>query len=128
MDSKKILIVDDDENILDILKGFLTVLNYQVRETKSGLEALKLLRSEPFDLLLTDIVMPDISGVGLISIVKREFSHLPVIAMSGFGEQVMDLVQEARTDYFLEKPFDMEQLFLFYRQLFYQEKFLLLLL
>ena len=76
----------------------------------SGLEALKILRAEPHDLLLTDIVMPDISGLGLIEIARKEFPKLPIIAMTGYSKQVRNLTSEQSPDDYLEKPFNLEAL------------------
>jgi two-component system cell cycle sensor histidine kinase/response regulator CckA len=60
--------------------------------------------------LLTDIVMPDISGLGLIEIAKKEFPKLPIIAMTGYGKQVKDLASEISPDHYLEKPFNLTEL------------------
>jgi DNA-binding response OmpR family regulator len=106
----RILIVDNDEKILSILQEYLELSHYQVRTAVSGLEALKLLRAEPYDLLLTDIVMPDISGLGLIEIARKEFPKLPIIAMTGYGKQVRNLTSEQSPDDYLEKPFNLEAL------------------
>ena len=107
---KKLLIVDNDVDLLETLVDYLKRRDFDVIGSSSSLEALKLLRSNKFDLVLTDIVMPDISGLGLISIIKNELSHLPVIAMTGYGEKVEKLTIERKPDYYLEKPFAMDQL------------------
>ena len=98
----KILVVDNDEKILSILQEYLELCHYQVKTVETGLEALKLLRSEGYHVLLTDIVMPDISGLGLIEITKKEFPKLPIIAMTGYGKQVKDLASEISPDYYLD--------------------------
>jgi DNA-binding response OmpR family regulator len=108
--SIRILIVDNDEKILSILQEYLELSHYQVRTVVTGLEALKLLRAEHYDMLLTDIVMPDISGLGLIEIARKEFPELPIIAMTGYGKQVRNLTSEHTPDYYLEKPFNLEEL------------------
>jgi len=106
----RILVVDNDEKILSILREYLELCHYQVRTVATGLEALKLLRSENYNVLLTDIVMPDISGLGLIEITKKEFPDLPIIAMTGYGKQVKDLASEISPDHYLEKPFNLNEL------------------
>ncbi len=106
----KILIVDNDEKILSILQEYLELCHYQVKTVVTGLDALKLLRSEAYSVLLTDIVMPDISGLGLIEITRREFPDLPIIAMTGYGKQVKGLTSERAPDYYLEKPFNLTEL------------------
>ncbi|MBN1842006.1 MAG: response regulator [Deltaproteobacteria bacterium] len=108
--SAKILIVDNDEKILSILQEYLELCRYQVTTVPSGLDALMLLRSGDYNVLLTDIVMPDISGLGLIEITRKEFPDLPIIAMTGYGRQVKNLTSERSPDYYLEKPFDLTEL------------------
>lgn len=108
--SAKILIVDNDEKILSILQEYLELCHYQVTTAPSGLDALMLLRSGDYNVLLTDIVMPDISGLGLIEITRKEFPDLPIIAMTGYGRQVKNLTSERSPDYYLEKPFDLTEL------------------
>jgi DNA-binding NtrC family response regulator len=64
-------------------------------------------KSNFFDCLITDLVMPNISGVGLISIVKKEYPHLKIIAMTGYGDQPGALASEAEADIVLFKPIDL---------------------
>jgi len=106
----RILVVDNDEKILSILREYLELCHYQVRTVTTGLDALKSLRSEDFHVLVTDIVMPDISGLGLIEMTRKEFPHLPIIAMTGYGKQVKDLASEISPDHYLEKPFNLNEL------------------
>ena len=106
--SKRLLIVDDNDEILSNFNEFFSSMGYEVRTADDGFSALKLLRSNPhdFNCLITDLVMPHISGVGLISIVKKEYPHLKTIAMSGFS-QPCELATEAAADVVLPKPVDL---------------------
>ena len=61
-------------------------------------------------MVLTDIVMPNVSGVGVISVVKKKYPHLATIAMTGWGEHPEALASEARADLVLKKPFELSQL------------------
>ena len=108
----KLLIIDDDEEILSTLKYFLSLKRYEVFSASDGLEGLKLLENEEqdFDLVITDLVMPNISGVGLIAIIKKKFPGLPVIAITGWGEHPEVLATEAQADQVLEKPFELSKL------------------
>jgi CheY-like chemotaxis protein len=107
----RILVVDNDQKILSIIQEYLELCHYQVVTASTGLEALKLLRSEEsYHVLLTDIVMPDISGLGLMEITRKEFPDLPIIAMTGYGKQVKDLASERSPDSYLEKPFNLDVL------------------
>lgn len=108
-DPKRLLIVDDNEDILSTFYEFFNSLGYEVKTAVDGFAALKILRNKPdfFDCLITDLVMPNISGVGLISIVKKEFSDLRIIAMTGYGDQPGALASEAAADLVLFKPIDL---------------------
>ena len=107
---RRILVVDNDKKLLSIIQEYLELCHYQVTTAATGLDALRLLRSENYHVLLTDIVMPDISGLGLIEISRKEFPELPVIAMTGYSKQVKDLTTERSPDYYLEKPFNLAEL------------------
>ena len=62
------------------------------------------------DLIITDIVMPHISGIGVISIVKDKYPNIPVIAITGWGENPEMLAAEAQADRVMKKPFDLTKL------------------
>lgn len=106
---KRLLIVDDNEDILSTFYEFFNSMGYEVKTAVDGFAALKILRDKSnfFDCLITDLVMPNISGVGLISIVKKEYPHLKIIAMTGYGDQPGALASEAEADVVLFKPIDL---------------------
>lgn len=108
-DPKRLLIVDDNEDILSTFYEFFNSMGYEVKTAVDGFAALKVLRDKPgfFDCLITDLVMPNISGVGLISIVKKEYPELKIIAMTGYGDQPGALASEAEADLVLFKPVDL---------------------
>jgi DNA-binding response OmpR family regulator len=108
----KLLIIDDNKEILSIFKDFFIKKRYEVFSASDGLEGLKLLETEEqgFDLVITDLVMPNISGVALISIIKKRFPDTPVIAITGWGEHPEALATEAQADQVLEKPFELSEL------------------
>jgi DNA-binding response OmpR family regulator len=108
----RLLIIDDNKEILTALTDFLSKKKYDVVSASDGLDGLKLLEKEQqgFDLVITDLVMPNISGVGLISIIKKKFPDLPVIAITGWGEHPEALATEAQANRVLEKPFDLSEL------------------
>ena len=76
------------------------------------MEGLKLFEAneEGFDLVITDLVMPFISGVGVISIIKKKYPGIPVIAITGWGEHPGALATEAQADIVLEKPIELPEL------------------
>ena len=110
--SLKLLIIDDNQELLAALYQFLSEKEYDVVSASDGLDGLKLLEVEEqrFDLVITDIVMPNISGLAIISIVKKKFPGTPVIAITGWGEHPEMLALEAQADLVLEKPFELDEL------------------
>jgi len=108
----KLLVIDDSEEILATLKNFLSKKDYYVVTASNGLDGLKLYEAahDDFDLVITDLVMPNIGGVALISIIKNHAPDTPIIAITGYGEQPESLAREARADVVLEKPFKLEDL------------------
>jgi len=108
----KLLIIDDSEEILTALTNFFTQKNYEVTSAANGLDGLKYIEAKDasFDLVITDLVLPNISGVAIISIVKKRFPDTPVIAITGWGEHPESLAKEAHADYVLEKPFKLPEL------------------
>ena len=115
----KLLVIDDNKEILTALNDFLSKKNYDVVSASDGLDGLKLLETEKqgFDLVITDLIMPNISGVGLISIIKKKFPDIRVIAITGWGEHPEALATEAQADRVLEKPFDLSELDTLIREL-----------
>jgi DNA-binding response OmpR family regulator len=110
--SLKLLIIDDDKDVLANLCYFFNEKNYDVTTASDGLEGLKLLEAENqrFDLVITDLVMPQISGIGLISIIKKKFPDTPVIAITGWGEFPGAFAIESQADKVLSKPFELSEL------------------
>jgi DNA-binding response OmpR family regulator len=108
----KLLIIDDDEQLLTVLYDFLSNLQYDVVSASDGLEGLKLLETEKqgFDLVITDLVMPKISGNYLILIIKQKFPDTPVIAITGWGAYPEAFAIETQADKVLEKPFELSEL------------------
>ena len=110
--SLKLLIIDDDEHVLAKLGYFLNEKKYDVTSVANGFEALKLIENakQRFDLIITDIVMPQISGIGLISIIKKKNPDTPVIAITGWGEYPEAFATESQADKVLSKPFGLTEL------------------
>ncbi len=108
----KLLIIDDDAHVLAILGDFLRDKAYDVVSASDGLDGLRLLETEKqrFDLVITDLIMPKISGMGLISIIKEKFPDTPVIAITGWGEYPGGFAMESQADTVLSKPFELSEL------------------
>jgi len=104
---KRLLVIDDSKETVAGLKSFLSQ-KYEVLTAYNGLDGLKVFESSQgkVDLVITDLVMPEISGVGVISIIKKKYPGTPVIAITGWGEHPGALATEAEADLVLDKPFD----------------------
>ena len=79
----RILVVDDDPGILQTSSTILETENYEVLTAADGFEALIVLKGAPPNIIISDLRMPNMSGFELLSIVRRRFPHIPVIAISG---------------------------------------------
>ncbi len=110
-DKPKILVIDDSKETVAGLHSFFAN-KYEVLTAENGLDGLKHFEEtgSDIDLVITDLVMPDISGVGVISIVKKKYPGIPVIAITGWGEHPEALATEAEADLVLEKPFELNEL------------------
>lgn len=85
--AKKILIVEDNDLNLKLFRDLLMAHNYEIIDTKDGLEAIKLARSENPDLILMDIQLPEVSGLDVTRRLKADadVSHIPIIAVTAFA-------------------------------------------
>jgi two-component system response regulator FlrC len=104
----EILVVDDDDIIRDTLCELLSS-DHQCREANTAEEALRKLAAQPFDVVLTDISMPGLSGSDLLTRVLSLYPETRVIIVSGHGdqEQAQSLIDRGAFDY-LVKPFRLE--------------------
>ena len=84
----RILIIDDDEQVLDMLYESLTREGYDVLRAPNGEQGLRLYRQEPVDLIITDIIMPEKEGIETIIELRKDFPDVKIIAMSGGGRIV----------------------------------------
>ena len=111
MKKRQILLADDSHETLEGLSQYLG-RTYTVYSAPNGLDALKIFEQHKreLDLVITDIVMPDISGAALISMIRANSPATPIIAMTGWGETTGKLAFEAKADKILMKPFDLEDL------------------
>ncbi len=104
---KTILVVDDDPDVLSTVVKQLEYLGYDVITASDGMEGMKKLDEGEYDLVITDIVMPFISGVGVVTAVKEKMPHVPVIAMTGYGKEPEAAAMEKKADEVLAKPIKM---------------------
>ena len=107
-----ILIIDDEESIRLLLRSALEAAGYEVTEAANGRQGLELYRHRPTDLVITDIVMPELNGLDMLLELTREFIHAKVIAISGAGgeQNDLDVAKLLGARQTLQKPFSMQKL------------------
>ncbi len=103
----KILLLDDDQDILDLYREMLVALpsEPEVQTASTGARAIALLEAESFSLLVSDLKMPKMDGLQLLTIVRKRFPSLRTVVMSALNdEQFKDRAYAMGIDQFLEKP------------------------
>lgn len=107
----KILVVDDDEHLLTTLQCVLSKWGYGVVTMNSGTEAIRVRMTDMFDLLLTDLEMPGVTGIDLLKSVQRVDPTIPTVLMTGSWEpeKAEEALKQGAFDY-LFKPFSLGQL------------------
>lgn len=109
-DAKKILIIDDENQITRVLRRSLTAHGYEVRTAADGVSALDTFQDFAPDLIITDLSMPEMSGIELCKKV-REISEIPVIVLSVKGEEQTKVeALDAGADDYVTKPFGIDEL------------------
>src|SRR5262247_859349 len=111
MEPAHVLVVDDERHILDVLRDTLTRFGYRVTCATSGAEALAAVRSELFDAAITDIRMPEMSGVDLLREIKKHDESIEVVVMTGYPtiNSAVEALKEGAYDY-LSKPLILDEL------------------
>ncbi|HWH56042.1 MAG TPA: HD domain-containing phosphohydrolase [Terriglobales bacterium] len=112
MSAERILIVDDEDSIREVVSSMLTSSSFVCTQAQSGKEALALLQSgEEFELLLSDMMMPVMDGEALLAATKERFPDMPVVMVTAMHDIsiALNAIRNGAYDYLL-KPFDREQL------------------
>jgi DNA-binding NtrC family response regulator len=109
-----ILVIDDETALREILSRVLADAGHQVAGAANGKEASRLLSTSSFDVILTDVIMPEKDGMQVISEVRKKFPKARIIAMSGGGhvsrDQYLKIAKGLGAHALLEKPFPNQQL------------------
>lgn len=111
MQKPKILVVDDEAGIRDLICDALSIGGFEVESSPDGLQGLKQIREKRFDLLILDVNMPKMDGFALLEKIRADGSTTPVIMLSARGQKV-DINQGLRlgADDYMTKPFGLEEL------------------
>ena len=112
--NEQILLIDDEPDILKSLSEILLLEGFQVRTASSGKEALEILKTEPFDLVITDITLPGIDGNAVAKCIRNsKRPEVPIVAMSGYN----DKADGELFDFMLSKPFNLKELMAVVREI-----------
>ncbi len=111
---KKILIIEDDELMIKILKFILNKEGYQLSVVMDGLSAVEQIHSINPDMVITDLMLPYKSGLEVIRFVKENFEKTPIIVLSSLGEEEHSVSEAFKlgADDFIAKPFNPNELIL----------------
>ncbi|PIP95937.1 MAG: response regulator [Bdellovibrio sp. CG12_big_fil_rev_8_21_14_0_65_39_13] len=114
--NKQILIVDDDPNIVDVLEGYLEDIPCHIHKANNGKSAIETLAQNSIDLLITDVIMPDMNGIMLCEYTRKHFPQIKILACSGGGSSgklvasmALDEILDHGAHKALMKPFTEEE-------------------
>lgn len=108
---QKILIVDDETSSIKILSSYLQKKGYQTQVTDSALKGIELLKKESFDVVITDVNMPEMNGIEFLLWIKQYFHKIKVIMITAFGSEVVkSLSSQKGAFYFFDKPINFKEM------------------
>jgi two-component system response regulator (stage 0 sporulation protein F) len=107
----RILIIDDDEEMQSLLKDFLEEDGFETDSVGNGVDAFRKLDTEPFDLIITDIRMPGLTGLDILPVLKRLQPNASILVITAFGgDEVYQRSRERGATAYLEKPIQFNKL------------------
>ncbi len=106
----RILVVDDEPEIVDLLKSFLGIKGYEVSGALSGQEALSVLDEKKTDLMLLDIKMPGMQGTEVARIVKEKYPYIKIIVVTGYADEAENLLKNNLLAGLFVKPIPLQEL------------------
>ena len=107
----RILVIDDEESVRSVLSRILTQVKHQVNVAKDGEEGIRLFHEGEFDIVLTDLGMPGMSGWDVCKAIKKISPQTPVGMITGWGMEIgEEKMKEAELDFLISKPFDFKQI------------------
>jgi signal transduction histidine kinase/CheY-like chemotaxis protein len=108
--SLSILLVDDDVNLLEVVGDMLEFMGFRFEKADGGRAALQLLQDKRYDLVVTDLGMPEVGGWDVARFCRENYPGMPVILISGWGAQLNNEEALSRVDAILPKPFQLDEM------------------
>ncbi|MBU4262539.1 MAG: response regulator [Proteobacteria bacterium] len=107
----KILVVDDDSLVLEALSLLVESFGYQCFTAANGLEAIEKLKEDAIDIVVTDVMMPEMGGLELLAYIKENYPNTDVIVATGYTEKAgyAEVIRSGAID-FIKKPFERDEL------------------
>ncbi len=110
MDKKKVLLVDDEPDFLEVIKSRLEVNSYEVITASDGKEALETLKKEKVDAVLLDILMPRMNGIETLKNIRQDNKQLPVFMLTAYSDKVnFGLANELGASGYIVKTSDLQK-------------------
>jgi DNA-binding NtrC family response regulator len=108
---EKILVVDDERAVRDVLQERINNFGYDCKTANNGLEASQKIQGNQFDVIITDIKMPEMEGIELLRKIIKEHPGIDFLVMTGYGAEYTftQVIEEGATD-FIIKPFKSDEL------------------
>ena len=106
----RILLIDDEDNVRATLRKVLEAAGHEVLEAANGEQALRLEEAGPLDLVVTDIIMPQMDGFGSIHLLRKRDPELAILAVTGGTADYLQVAKEHGASDVLQKPFDNQTL------------------
>ena len=102
---KKILLVDDESDVREILADILQDMDFTVTECESVESAIKEFDYNDFDIVISDIRMPDESGIDLARKIRERNKNIPIVFVSGYNDATPDELRELKVSTVVQKPY-----------------------
>jgi CheY-like chemotaxis protein len=122
--SYRILIVDDEPAIIDLLASFLRSEGYSCETAANGRSGLEMASSSHFDVVITDVLMPEMDGITLTRKLSHQFPDLFIMVMTGYyGERSMESAAAAGAHEFIKKPFSLTEFEMRFQRMIRENKY-----
>lgn len=108
---KKVLIVDDEEDIREVLAEFCEILGAVPFIAENGEEGLNIFKKEKLDLIISDLKMPDMDGFEFVEKIRKLDKNIPIAIISGYIDEIhKNKIVEKGANFYIEKPFKIKDL------------------